>query len=155
VRERAIDALGKTRDPHAVEPLVALLSRHERTAPLCAKALAAIGDARAIAPMVRLYESGPAEMRAETLEALKAFPLSHLGPTEKSFPRPAPPKAPWGNGPVISAEPSVLEIPPTLAPRRAPPVAPVSSTPAPPASRTLLPPLPPPVTPVVSARLVR
>jgi serine/threonine-protein kinase len=158
VRERAIDALGKTRDPRAVEPLIALLSKHERTAPLCAKALAAIGDARAIAPMVRLYESGPAELRGETLEALKAFPQGDLGPTEKSFLTAALGRVPGGtqNGPVIAAEPSVLEITPSIAPRphQTPPPAPPATPHPASAPRPLAPSLPPrpPVTPVMSAR---
>jgi serine/threonine-protein kinase len=157
VRERAIDALGKTRDPHAVEPLIALLSRHERTAPLCAKALSAIGDARAIAPMVRLYENGPPELRGETLEALKAFPQGDLGPTERSVLTAALARIPGAqNGPVISAEPSVLEIAPTLAPRPTSAPAPPTTTPRLSISRPLLPSLPPPpVTPVMSVRPAR
>jgi serine/threonine-protein kinase len=159
VRERAIDALGKNRDPRAVEPLLALLARHERTAPLCAKALAAIGDARAIEPIVRLLETGPAELRAEALEALKAFPMSDLGPTERSVLQAALARVPSENGPVIAPAPSILEIAPRPAAPRSAPVhtsRPLATPPprplATPAPRPLAP--PPPVTPVMGARPV-
>ncbi|HEV8481181.1 MAG TPA: HEAT repeat domain-containing protein [Candidatus Eisenbacteria bacterium] len=154
VRERAIDALGKTRDTRAVEPLLKLLEQHERTAPLCAKAVAAIGDPRAVAPVIRLYETGPAELRAETLEALKAFRDADLGPSERALLREALAKVPSENGPMIAAMPATpaggfdvmpatsrtpmpmpsLSRPPTPRPMSAPPTTPVASpTPRPPA----------------------
>ena len=144
VRERAIDALGKTRDPRAVEPLLALLERHERTAPLCAKALAAIGDPRAVEPVIRLYENGPAELRAEALEALKALREADLAPAQRSLIQAALSRIPSENGPIISATPVARETTPEPAPRPQTPAPKLPSTPRPFGA--------PPVTPVQSAR---
>jgi len=145
VRERAIDALGKTRDPRAVEPLLALLAKHERTAPLCAKALAAIGDPRAVAQVIRLYETGPPELRAETLEAIKMFRDADLGSGERALVREALAKVPSENGPMIAALPAAsgLDVTPTT-PR---PSTPMPSFSRPPSPRPMG---APPTTPVAS-----
>ena len=73
VRERAIDALAKTGDAKAVEPLVRMLGRDVKAIPLVIKALAQIQDARAVDPICRLARSESADIRREALVALTQF----------------------------------------------------------------------------------
>src|SRR5262249_3513259 len=106
----------------------------------------AIGDPRAVEPVIRLYENGPAELRAEALEALKALREADLAPAQRSLIQAALSRIPSENGPIISATPVARETTPEPAPR--PP------TPPPPPRRPR-PPRPcgaPPVPPVQSAR---
>ncbi len=73
VRQRAIETLGKTGDARAVEPLLRVLASEEGAVPSCARALAEIGDPRAIAPLCLWAESDQEEIRYEACEALKSF----------------------------------------------------------------------------------
>jgi len=73
VRERAVDALARTRAPEAVAPLRRLFRRDPRTIPLCARALGAIATAECVEPLVQLAGSDDAEVRREALAALVAL----------------------------------------------------------------------------------
>ncbi len=70
VRERAIDALAKTGDAQAVEPLIRLLQSDARAAPLCARALGALGDPRAIEALSLAAAASDGETRKAGIEAL-------------------------------------------------------------------------------------
>jgi HEAT repeat protein len=71
VRERSIDALARTRDLRAVDPLLELMTLDETVVPLCARALGAIGDVRAVEPLRCLAASDNEEVRREAAGALK------------------------------------------------------------------------------------
>lgn len=125
VRERSIDALGKTRDPRAVEPLLRLMARDEGTAPLCARALSAIGDPRAVEPLTRLLEAEREDARREALEALKNFPQGDLPSREKALLHDSLAKA-RGQGPTTRSSttrtplPVAVPVAVSAAPRPAP-----------------------------------
>jgi serine/threonine-protein kinase len=85
VRERAIDALGKNRDPLAVDALLRCLATDPGPAVLCVRALAAIGDHRAVRPLVELIDSDRAELRHEAIEALKALPRDGMPAAEQAL----------------------------------------------------------------------
>ncbi len=78
VRERSIDALGKTGDERAVAPLIRLMQADTKAAPLCAGALAAIGDARAVEPICALAASENADLRQAACDALRTLAEGEL-----------------------------------------------------------------------------
>ena len=83
VRERSIDALARTRDTRAVEPLMDLMAADSTVAPLCARALGAIGDPRALEPLSRLAKSESEEIRREAASALKLLSSADLDAEER------------------------------------------------------------------------
>jgi serine/threonine-protein kinase len=85
VRERAIDALGKAGAPEAVEPLLAILGSDPGAAPLCVRALGAIGDPRAARPLADLVECEREEIRHEAIEALKTLLAAGLPEEERTL----------------------------------------------------------------------
>jgi len=79
VRERSIDALGRSGDVSAVPALVDLMAIDEQAAPLCAQALGALGDPRAVEPLLSVLRSGPSEeMSTRTIDALLALGRSDI-----------------------------------------------------------------------------
>jgi len=78
VRERAIDALAKTGDPQAVEPLIRLFQSDGRAAPLCARALGALGDPRAIEALSLAAAAGDMEIRKAAIEGLHSLAQAEL-----------------------------------------------------------------------------
>jgi serine/threonine-protein kinase len=83
VRERAIDALGKSGDPAAVDPIVRLMQRDDALIPLCARALAMIGDARGLSPLLGVLDGLPEEQKSEVIEALHTFSERPLQSVER------------------------------------------------------------------------
>ncbi len=83
VRERAIDALGKSRDARAVVPLLSRLVSEGNEAPLCAKALGALGDPRALGPLAAQLDGERADVREQALAALVQFPREKLAREER------------------------------------------------------------------------
>lgn len=84
VRERAIDTLGKTGDVRAVDPLLRILAIDETVVAICARALALIGDPRAIMPLCLWTESDREDVREEVMDALKGFLRKSISPEEKA-----------------------------------------------------------------------
>ncbi len=78
VRERAVDALGKSGAQSAVEPLLRMMGRDARALPLCVRALGAIGGESVVEPLCRLAESGDADARRESIQALVTLAHSDL-----------------------------------------------------------------------------
>lgn len=74
VRERSIDALGRTKDARAIGALVQLMNADPEAAPLCARALAEIGDPVAVDGLLdALKDASGEELRRETVAALAAI----------------------------------------------------------------------------------
>ena len=84
MRERAIDALAKTQDARAVEPIVDLMVRDEEAAPICARALGAIGDERAVDWLCEASVSGRADLEKEARAALKELGKGQLSPEARN-----------------------------------------------------------------------
>lgn len=70
VRERAIDALGVAGDRRAVAPLLRVMERDGKAAPVAIRALAALGDPQAIQPMLAKLRSHDKAVKAEAFRAL-------------------------------------------------------------------------------------
>jgi eukaryotic-like serine/threonine-protein kinase len=85
VRERAIDALAKTRDPRAIEPLIRMLGRDSKAVPLCLRALAQMPDERVVEPVCRLVDSDSVEIRREALNALAVILKAELPEDARSL----------------------------------------------------------------------
>jgi HEAT repeat protein len=67
--ERAASELGASRQPQAVDPLLAALgSPHERVRHAAARALAEIGDRRAVEPLLATFRKIPTEPLARALD---------------------------------------------------------------------------------------
>ena len=71
MRERSIDALAKTGDPRAVEPILEVLQTDASAAPLCARALGELKDLRAVEPLLEHVNSENEELRREASAALE------------------------------------------------------------------------------------
>jgi len=70
-RRRAVEKLGESKDPRAVEALIAALKDEDTYVSWkAAKALGEIGDGRAIEPLVAMLMEGPAERREAAVRAL-------------------------------------------------------------------------------------
>ena len=76
VRERAIDALAKSADARALEPLVAMIDRDQKAVPAVMRALGAIGGPRAVETVCAHASSETPEVRAAAAEALKLLAKS-------------------------------------------------------------------------------
>lgn len=83
VRERSIDALGRAGDTRATPALLALMRANTEAAPLCAKALGAIGDPSAIAGLARASKGASDELRNEIVDALKVLSRCELTATQR------------------------------------------------------------------------
>ncbi|RPI10977.1 MAG: serine/threonine protein kinase [Zetaproteobacteria bacterium] len=70
VRERAIDALASTGDRRAVPPLVRVLERDTKAAPVAIRALASLGDPQAIRPVLAKVRSHDKAVKSEAFRAL-------------------------------------------------------------------------------------
>ncbi|HSB71796.1 MAG TPA: HEAT repeat domain-containing protein [Candidatus Methylomirabilis sp.] len=70
VRERAIDALAGLGDRRAVPPLLRVMERDVKAAPVAIRALASLGDPQAIRPMLTQLRSHDKAVRAEAFRAL-------------------------------------------------------------------------------------
>lgn len=83
VRERAIDALGNVKSDRAVEPLIDLMDRDLDVAALCVKALAKLGDERAIPAICGMTMSNRSDLKRESCDALRALLASELSPESR------------------------------------------------------------------------
>jgi serine/threonine-protein kinase len=73
VRERAIDALATLGDRRAVQPLLRVVERDAKAAPVAMRALATIGDPQAIRPLLGQFRSPEKAVRAEAMRAAVAL----------------------------------------------------------------------------------
>ena len=85
VHERAIDALAKSGDARAVEPLLGLMNRESRAIPLCLKALGQLGDRRAVEPVCRMATSESPDVKREALHALTLLVKAELPEEERAL----------------------------------------------------------------------
>jgi HEAT repeat protein/tRNA A-37 threonylcarbamoyl transferase component Bud32 len=70
VRERAIDALAGAGDRRAVPPLLRVMERDSKAAPVAIRALASLGDPQAIRPLLSKLRSHDKAVKAEAFRAL-------------------------------------------------------------------------------------
>ncbi len=70
VRERAIDALASMGDRRAVPPLLSVMEKDSKAAPVAIRALASLGDPQAIPPVLAALRGHDKAVKAEAFRAL-------------------------------------------------------------------------------------
>jgi len=80
VRKNAAKALGKIKDPRAVEPLIATLKDKDSDVRWhAARALEKIQDPRAVEPLIATLKDKDSEVRWHAAEALEKITKEHFG----------------------------------------------------------------------------
>jgi len=114
VRERSIDALATIGDRRAVVPLIQLMGADPQAAPLCARALGALDDERAVEALLVASDSENEELRKRAKESLSTLQKGKLSAENSERIRSHRPNA-IGPLPIPSAAPESEIVDPTRA----------------------------------------